>query len=190
MTPTPRHVASQHRIAIFEVIQRLGGVIRSKNGVPARLIQLHPQPLGQATNLNEILRGMQAEGWLALDEVPGSGKTRKIIEAVLVEMPEHFVAPVAKLRYEKGLHAPDAPPAPPAQPELTNVHPIKPVTAEAPVPPNPEGGGVVPLPAIVQMLETRILFLESALDSEQRTYARWCKQSTRPPKPLRTTAGR
>jgi hypothetical protein len=52
---------------------------------------------------------MEGAGMIMLEQLPGAGrKARKIVEAMLVTMPDNFKGPVAKLRLEKGIQFPPA----------------------------------------------------------------------------------
>ena len=109
--------ASPARIAILEALERHGGSLRSRNGVQARLIACHGQ-LAATSNLAQVLRNMETAGLIALNEVPGNRNGKKITEALLVEIPVNFLAPIAHLRAEKGIAFNPAQPLPSDEPEV------------------------------------------------------------------------
>lgn len=95
--------ATRVRVAVMEALERHGGSLRSRHGLASRLVTIHADVLGSSTNISALLRGMQDEGLVCLNEVAGANGGKKITEAILVTVPPNFLVPIAQLRARKGI---------------------------------------------------------------------------------------
>jgi len=97
-----RPQASPQRVAVFEALERHDGSLVADN-VAERIQRMSPKSFGPyPSSVAAVMRGMQNEGWLALEQVPSSGNghatTHRITEAIIVTMPSYFRPKVDELR--------------------------------------------------------------------------------------------
>jgi hypothetical protein len=97
--------ATAQRVMILEALDRNDGVLKSKYGVQSRLISIHGE-LAASPNLRRVLDHMESLGMIAQERIEGAGGKSKVVEMVLMDIPENFHAPISKLRLEKGIRTP------------------------------------------------------------------------------------
>jgi hypothetical protein len=175
----PRVTAA--RVAIFEVLERLDGHVEAHN-VSARIKRLSPRPAWRSPAAVAVtLRGMEAEGWVALTQVKvgqnAGHDVYRIVEAVLVDLPPKFRGAIDDLRSARhvavtGRHLRMPPEAPKATPELPRTPELfSPGRMARPAPPpreralDPADHEVDPRDRIIVRLKRDLAEAQSTIDA-------------------------